>query len=174
MERRWISARAAVAGRRRTSRAVLAVDVLAAAPLLSATTLAAAIGMSVKNAIALLDGFLAAGIVVEVTHRAKRRLFGLAGLAPLRDQVAPPRRPEPGRGRGRPPIQDVAAETTVTAAAAAARPDRAAQPRLQRSRALDGAFRPGGPDDAPRARAAGAGFAHVTAGTRAGRIAGTV
>ena len=113
MERRWISARAAVAGRRRTSRAVLAVDVLAAAPLLSATTLAAAIGMSVKNAIALLDGFLAAGIVVEVTHRAKRRLFGLEGLAPLREQVSPPRRPEPGRGRGRPPIQDVAAETTA-------------------------------------------------------------
>jgi hypothetical protein len=113
MERRWVSARAAVAGRRRTSRAVLAVDVLAAAPLLSATTLAAAIGMSVKHAIALLDGFLAAGIVVEVTHRAKRRLFGLAGLAPLRDQVAPPRRPEPGRGRGRPPIQDVAAGMTA-------------------------------------------------------------
>jgi hypothetical protein len=85
MERRWVSARAAVAGRRRTSRAVLAVDVLAAAPLLSATTLAVAIGMSVKNAIGLLDGSLAAGIVVEVTHRAKRRLFGLEGLAPLRD-----------------------------------------------------------------------------------------
>jgi hypothetical protein len=113
MERRWISARAAVAGRRRTSRAMLAVDVLAAAPLLSATTLAAAIGMSVKNAIALLDGFLAAGIVVEVTHRAKRRLFGLEGLAPLREQVSPPRRPEPGRGRGRPLIQDVAPETTA-------------------------------------------------------------
>jgi hypothetical protein len=25
-------------------------------------------------------------------------------LAPLREQVRPPRRPEPGRGRGRPPI----------------------------------------------------------------------
>jgi hypothetical protein len=59
--------------------------------------------MAVKNAIALLDEFHAAGIVVEVTHRSKRRLFGLAGLAPLRDEVRPPRRPEPGRGRGRPP-----------------------------------------------------------------------
>jgi hypothetical protein len=39
-----------------------------------------------------------------VTHRSKRRLYGLAGLAPLRDGVAPPRRPEPGRGRGRPPL----------------------------------------------------------------------
>ncbi|MBW4093750.1 MAG: hypothetical protein HIU82_22050, partial [Proteobacteria bacterium] len=34
--------------------------------------------------------------------RTRRRLFGLAGLAPLRAAVAPPRRPEPGRGRGRP------------------------------------------------------------------------
>ncbi|HKM63352.1 MAG TPA: hypothetical protein VJY39_12775 [Acidisphaera sp.] len=45
-----------------------------------------------------------AGIVVEVTRRSKRRLFGLADLAPLRDEVVPPRRPEPGRGRGRPPL----------------------------------------------------------------------
>jgi hypothetical protein len=60
--------------------------------------------MAVKNAAALLEQFQKAGIVVEVTHRSKRRLFGLAGLAPLRDGVAPPRRPEPGRGRGRPPV----------------------------------------------------------------------
>jgi hypothetical protein len=59
--------------------------------------------MAVKNAIVLLDAFAEAEIVVEVTHRSKRRLFGLAGLAPLRDEVAPPRRPEPGRGPGRPP-----------------------------------------------------------------------
>jgi hypothetical protein len=72
------------------------------APLLSATTLAAGLGMAVKNAIVLLDAFAEAEIVVEVTHRSKRRLFGLAGLAPLRDEVAPPRRPEPGRGPGRP------------------------------------------------------------------------
>jgi hypothetical protein len=58
----------------------------------------------VNNAAALLDGFCANGIAVEVTHRSKRRLFGLAGLAPLRDGVAPPKRPQPGRGRGRPPI----------------------------------------------------------------------
>ncbi len=60
--------------------------------------------MAGKNATALLDGFAETGIVVEVTHRSKRRLFGLAGLAPLREEVSPPRRPEPGRGRpGRPP-----------------------------------------------------------------------
>ena len=37
-----------------------------------------------------------------MTHRSKRRLFGLAGLAPLRDVVRPPDRPDPTRGRGRP------------------------------------------------------------------------
>jgi len=103
LERSWFAARAAVGHRRRTSRAAAAIDILAAAPVISATTLATGLGMAVKNAIALLDEFQAAGIVVDVTHRSKRRLFGLAGLAPLRDQVRPPRRPEPGRGRGRPP-----------------------------------------------------------------------
>ena len=60
--------------------------------------------MAAKNAALLLERFRAAGIAIEVTHRSRRRLFGLADLAPLRDGVAPPRRPEPGRGRGRPPI----------------------------------------------------------------------
>ena len=66
------------------------MDILAAAPLVSATSLAAGLGMAVKNAAALLDAFWAAGIAVEVTHRPKRRLFGLAGLTPLRDAVRPP------------------------------------------------------------------------------------
>jgi len=104
LERAWRAARAtAAAGRRRTSRAATAVDLLAAAPLVSAASLAAGLGMAVKNATALLDRFCREGVAVEVTHRASRRLFGLAGLAPLRDEVAPPRRPVPGRGRGRPP-----------------------------------------------------------------------
>ena len=59
--------------------------------------------MAAKNALELLTGLCADEIVIEVTHRSKRRLFGLAGLAPLRDEISPPRRPEPGRGRGRPP-----------------------------------------------------------------------
>jgi len=42
--------------------------------------------------------------VFEVTHRSKRRLFGLKGMAPLAAVVRPPCRPEPGRGRGRPPL----------------------------------------------------------------------
>jgi len=66
--------------------------------------------MAVKNATELLNGFCRDGIAVEVTHRSKRRLFGLKGLAPLRDEVAPPRRPEPGRSRGRPPAIRIDAE----------------------------------------------------------------
>lgn len=57
-----------------------------------------------KNATRLLDEFCRDGIAIEVTHRAKRRLFALANLAPLRDSIAAPRRPEPFRGRGRPPL----------------------------------------------------------------------
>jgi hypothetical protein len=102
LEREWFAARGGVAGRRKNSRAAMAIDVLAAAPLLSATTLAKAIGMSIRSATDLLDEFVRDGLVVEVTHRAKRRLFALRGLAPLRDEVAPPRRPLPGRRPGRP------------------------------------------------------------------------
>jgi hypothetical protein len=102
LERAWFVARRAVGSRRRHSRAATAIDILAAAPLVSATSLAAGLGMAVKNAAALLDDFCRAGIAIEVTHRSKRRLFGLTGLAPLRDVVAPPDRPDPARGRGRP------------------------------------------------------------------------
>ncbi|KAA8388713.1 hypothetical protein FKW31_00005, partial [Acetobacter sp. DmW_136] len=35
-------------------------------------------------------------------HRAARRLFALKELEPLREIVRPPRRPQPGRKRGRP------------------------------------------------------------------------
>ena len=110
MERVWFNARRAVAGRRRNSRAGIAIDMLAAAPLISAPSLAAGLGMAMKNALELLDSFCADGIAIEVTHRSRRRLFGLAGLAPLRDEVLPPRRPEPGRGRGRPPATLIDAE----------------------------------------------------------------
>ncbi len=102
MDRTWLEARRRVAGRRSNSRAPLAVDVMAATPLISATTLAGAIGMSIKNAGMLLERFCAASVAVEVTHRSARRLFGLSGLATLRDAVRPPKPPEPGRGRGRP------------------------------------------------------------------------
>ena len=104
MERSWSSARRAVGVRRRNSRAAAAIDILAAAPLISATSLAAGLSMAVKNASFLLEEFCAEGVAVEVTHRSRRRIFGLAGLAPLRNEVAPPRRSQPGRGRGRPPL----------------------------------------------------------------------
>jgi len=102
LERGWLAARGALGARRRHSRAPAAVDLLAAAPLLSATTLARALDLSVKSALALLEDLLRRDIAVEVTGRSARRLFGLRGLAPLAAAVAPPRRPEPGRGRGRP------------------------------------------------------------------------
>jgi hypothetical protein len=102
LEREWFSARGSVAGRRSNSRAAMAIDVMAATPLLSSTTLAKAIGMSIRSATDLLDEFVRDGLVVEVTHRAKRRLFALSGLTPLRDEIALPRRPLPGRSPGRP------------------------------------------------------------------------
>jgi hypothetical protein len=111
LERAWFAARRTVAGRRRDSRAAAAVDIMAAAPLVSATSLGAALGMAVKNAAMLLAQFQTAGIALEVSHRSKRRLYGLTTLAPLRAEVAPPRRPEPGRGRGRPPILPVKEES---------------------------------------------------------------
>jgi hypothetical protein len=107
LERAWFAARAAVAGRRRDSHAAACVDILAATPLISATSLAAGHGVTIKSAIRLLDGLVTAGVAVEVTHRSKRRLFGLKGMAPLGAVVRPPYRPEPGRGRGRPPILTV-------------------------------------------------------------------
>ena len=115
LERAWFAARTAVGGRRRDSHIAAAVDLLAAVPLLSATSLAGTLGIAVKTAIRLLDELVAAGIAVEVTQRAKRRLFGLAGMVPLRDVVRPPYRPEPGRGRGRPPIRHVAEDVVEPA-----------------------------------------------------------
>jgi hypothetical protein len=102
LERAWYSARRATADRRKDAHDARAVDVLAAAPVLSATTLAGILGIALKNALRILDTLVAAEIAIEVTHRSKRRLFALAGLAPLREVVRPPYRPEPGRGPGRP------------------------------------------------------------------------
>ena len=104
MERTWLAARCKMTGRRSTSRAPVAIDVLAAALLLSATTLARAVGVSIRSATTMLDEFAQEGVVVEVTHRSSRRLFGLTGMAPVREVTTPPRRPEPGRGRGRPRV----------------------------------------------------------------------
>jgi hypothetical protein len=62
--------------------------------------------IAVKNSASVLDAFVARGIEIEVTHRSKRRLFGLKRLAPLREDAMPlaactaPRRS--GRLAGRP------------------------------------------------------------------------
>jgi hypothetical protein len=109
LERQWLAARRAVAGRRRDSRAAVAIDILAAAPLVSATSLGQALGMATKNATRLLEGFVVLGIASEVTHRSKRRLYGLKHLAPLREAAAPPRHPLPGRLPGRPSARPLAA-----------------------------------------------------------------
>ncbi|MGI4748865.1 MAG: hypothetical protein ACRYFY_22870 [Janthinobacterium lividum] len=89
MERAWCFARQAVVGGRRGSRAGLAVDLLAACPLMSATSLAQGLAVPVKNTAQLLDRFQTAWPVVEVTPRHKRRLFGLTSLIPLREGTAP-------------------------------------------------------------------------------------
>jgi len=48
--------------------------------------------MAVKNAVALLDGFCAEGIAVEVTPAQSAACSGWRVSAPLRAEVAPPRR----------------------------------------------------------------------------------
>jgi hypothetical protein len=102
LEKAWMAARLRSGAQRRHSRAARAIDILAATPLLSATSLAKGLGMAANNAGLLLGRFVTEGTVIEVTHRSRRRLFGLAGLAPLREEVAPPYRSEPGRRPGRP------------------------------------------------------------------------
>lgn len=100
LERDWFAARVAIRVRRRDSHAAAAIDILAAAPIVSATSLARSLDIAVKNAASLLDAFVARGIAIEVTHRPKRRLFGLKHLAPLREEAAPPRRALRRSGRG--------------------------------------------------------------------------
>lgn len=115
LERSWLAARRAIVARRSTSHAAAAVDLLAAAPVISATSLARILGIALKNAIRLLDQLCHAGIAIEVTHRSKRRLFGLRALAPLRDVVRPPYRPAQPRGQRRPadPAPDDADDTAM-------------------------------------------------------------
>jgi hypothetical protein len=122
MERRWFAARRGITGRRKNSYAAAAVDVLAAAPVISAASLARILGIAVKNALRLLDELCAAEIAIEVTHRSKRRLFGLAGLAPLRDVVRLPYRPERNRGPGRPRHETEEEPLDIDGAAAPAPP----------------------------------------------------
>lgn len=151
LERAWFEARASVAGRRRDSRVIAVVDLMAAVPLVSATTLARALSLAVKTAIGLLDSLVAAGVAVEVTHRAKRRMFGLRGLAPLKDAVRPPGS-EPWT---RPAATDCRGYGMAGCAAAAAHPGRANAVRLQRTRGCHGPCRAGDAANQTGARSAG-------------------
>ena len=117
VERSWFDARSRIVRRRKDSNDIAAVDLLAAAPAISATTLARILKITVKNAIRILGDLVAADIAIEVTHRSKRRLFGLKQLAPLREMVRPPYRPDQGPGRGNYPRlidEDVADKEEVS------------------------------------------------------------
>lgn len=150
MERAWFTARAAVASRRSTSRAAAAVDVLAAAPLVSATTLATGLSMAVKNAIALLEAFAESrdrrrgdpSLQTPAVRTGRARAAATAGTGAR----AGPAAGDPG-GAG-------AAAATARSAADA---DRAQGDRLQRTGALDGACRPGNPRHPPQSRRLGPG-----------------
>lgn len=102
LERDWRQARQAVTIKRRTSHAPALIDLLAATPCLSAPVIASLLGIAPKNAMRLLDELVGAGAIIELTGRDKRRLYALPHLSPLRESAAAPRRPDPGRGRGRP------------------------------------------------------------------------
>jgi hypothetical protein len=177
LERHWFAARRAVAGRRRDSRAAAAVDILAAAPLVSATSLGMALGMATNNATRLLEGFVVLGIASEITHRSKRRLYGLKHLAPLRE-AASPRHPLPGRGPGRPSAASLAAAAAGNADPAASAPvlsPSSPLPALERrelefgefDRWLDLADR-GDPADTMRSRAISSGASGAVSRKRGG------
>ncbi|MBO1329532.1 hypothetical protein J2D75_13775, partial [Acetobacter suratthaniensis] len=96
------NARAQAGDQRRNSKAALAIDIIAAHPVISASTLAARLSVSVQAACVLLERFGERGLVVDVTRRSARRLFALKDLAPLRDTVQPRAQVMSGRRRGRP------------------------------------------------------------------------
>ena len=111
LDKAWKVARWAVSKKRKTSQTPAAVDILAASPALSATTLASHLGIAVKNASRILEDLVRDGVVIEVSRRTKRRIYSLPSVAPLREVAAGPRRPEPFRGRGRPrAVADLDAE----------------------------------------------------------------
>ena len=99
MERAWFTARRAIAGRRKDSHDAAAVDVLAAAPVLSATTLARILGIAVKNAIRILDVLATAEIAIEVDASRETAAVCPSGLdsAAARGPAAlpPGRKPRP-------------------------------------------------------------------------------
>lgn len=118
LERSWRDARAQAGDQRRNSKAALAIDIIAAHPVISATTLAARLSVSVQAACVLLERFVDRGLVVDVTRRSARRLFALKDLAPLREAVGVREKPAPGCKRGRPRLGEDADPVDQTIALA--------------------------------------------------------
>jgi hypothetical protein len=108
LERSWQDARAQAGDQRRNSKAALAIDIIAAHPVISATTLAARLSVSVQAACVLLERFVERELVVDVTRRSARRLFALKDLVLLREAIKQPKKTVPGRKRGRPRLGDEA------------------------------------------------------------------
>ncbi|MFT9324022.1 MAG: hypothetical protein ABF537_07720 [Acetobacter sp.] len=107
LDRSWRDARAQAGDQRRNSKAPLAIDIIAAHPVISATTLAARLSVSVQAACVLLERFVEQRLVVDVTRRSARRLFALKDFEPLRESVRKMRKPLPGRKRGRPRTSEI-------------------------------------------------------------------
>lgn len=62
------------------------MDVMAAAPLVCATSLGRAQSMATQNAGVLLDQFRAVGVVVKVTHRSARQNLDAILARPLHEE----------------------------------------------------------------------------------------
>ncbi|MFT8953726.1 MAG: hypothetical protein ABF979_15830 [Gluconobacter sp.] len=118
LERSWRDARAQAGDQRRNSKAALAIDIIAAHPVISATTLAARLSVSVQATCVLLERFVERGLVFDVTRRSARRLFALKDLVPLREAIGVRGKPVAGRKRGRPRLGEDADPVDQTIALA--------------------------------------------------------
>lgn len=98
LNRHWNKARRAVTalhgeGRiRSNSRLGLAINALAAHPLVGAARLGATLGITTRGASLLLEQLAELELVVEVTKRQSHKLYGWPDLVRMADEAAPDRR----------------------------------------------------------------------------------
>lgn len=104
MEQAWLKARQKVAAEivKETSRLPSALDALAAAAAISPGGLAKVLNMSLFGASKCLRKLQDLGLACEISGRKSHRLYAMTDLAPVRDEISTPKRPIPGRKRGRP------------------------------------------------------------------------